>query len=112
MIKKLRFSLAVSICGLKTAFLKEKSFRYEVFLALLSLPLALVFKITNSHRLWIFFSTFLILIVELLNTGIEKIIDGFGNPHKDEFKFAKDAGSAAVFLSLIFLCIVWVLVLI
>jgi len=54
----------------------------------------------------------LVLVVELLNTAVEAVVDRFGDGHHELSKAAKDLGSAAVFVSLINVAVVWALVLI
>jgi diacylglycerol kinase (ATP) len=55
---------------------------------------------------------FLVLIVEILNSGIEAAIDRIGPEHHELSGLAKDLGSAAVFISLVLVALVWLFVLV
>ena len=96
-----------SISGLKAAYRGESAFRQEFWLAVLLLPLA--FWIGHS---WIEVTLLaavvvLVLIVELLNSGLEAAIDRVSFEFHDLSKRAKDLGSAAVFLSVLLCAGVW-----
>ncbi|MEJ8838902.1 diacylglycerol kinase [Ramlibacter sp. AN1133] len=95
-----------SMAGLRAGW-EEAAFRLEACLAFVMLPLA--FFITGS---WVEVallagSVLLVLIVELLNTAVEAAIDRIGPERHPLSKRAKDMGSAAVFLSLVFAAGVW-----
>jgi diacylglycerol kinase (ATP) len=75
------------------------------------LPLAMWLGRTGVERALLVGSLFVVLIAELLNTGIEKAVDRVSQETHDLSKFAKDAGSAAVGLALIQCVIVWLAVL-
>ena len=96
-----------SISGLKAAYHGESAFRQEFWLAVLLLPLA--FWIGHS---WIEVTllvavVILVLIVELLNSGLEAAIDRVSFEFHDLSKRGKDLGSAAVFLSVLLCAGVW-----
>jgi len=97
--------------GLKAAFTHEAAFRQEVFLLLLLGPAALWLGETGVERVLLFGSLLLVLIIELLNSAIEAVVDRFGGEWDELSGRAKDLGSAAVFLSLVLTLLVWVLVL-
>lgn len=97
--------------GLTTCYRKEAAFRQELWLVLLLAPLALWLGKDGVERALLIGSLMLVLVVELLNTGIENVVDRVGSePHKLSGR-AKDMGSAAVFVSLVTTALVWVLVL-
>lgn len=98
--------------GLKAAFRYEAAFRQEVVLFLLLAPLGYWLGDTNIERAMLIGSLLIVLIVELLNTAVEAVVDRFGGEWKELSGRAKDLGSAAVFLSLLFVTLIWVLVLI
>lgn len=75
------------------------------------LPAALWLGVTTTERVALIIPLFLVLIVELLNTGLEKSVDRGGLQYNELAKAAKDAGSAAVFLSLLLVAVVWAVVL-
>ncbi|MGC8732625.1 MAG: diacylglycerol kinase [Halothiobacillaceae bacterium] len=97
--------------GLTTCYRKEAAFRQELWLVLLLAPLALWLGKDGVERALLIGSLMLVLVVELLNTGIENIVDRVGSePHKLSGR-AKDMGAAAVFVSLLTTAMVWVLIL-
>lgn len=97
-----------SLNGLRIAFSSEAAFRQEVIViviasvALLFLPLSFVWKGL------LFFATASILVVELLNTAIEAVVDMLSPEYHDLAKRAKDIGSAAVFVSIVIAVILWI----
>lgn len=93
--------------GLKAAFRNETAFRQEVVLAAIMLPLAWWIAETPISWLVLVGSLFLVLIVELLNSAIENVVDRIGTEHHELSGRAKDIGSAAVMLSLIMAGLTW-----
>lgn len=85
----------------------ETAFRQEALAALLLLPLALWLGQSWVESALLAGSVVIVLIVELLNTGIETAIDRVGPEWHDLSKRAKDMGSAAVLLSLLLCCGIW-----
>lgn len=96
-----------SICGMRSAWLGEAAFRQECLLALLTVPCVFLVDASSVQRSLIVCATFLVLIVELLNSGIEAVVDRIGTEHHELSGMAKDMGSAAVFLSLLLWAYVW-----
>lgn len=96
-----------SIDGLKTAYLGESAFRHELWLALVLLPCAFWLGRNWVEVALLVGSLLIVLIVELLNSGIEAAIDRVSFELHDLSKRAKDVGSAAVFLSLLLCSGVW-----
>lgn len=96
-----------SIAGLKTAYVGESAFRQEVWLSALLLPLACVVGRNWMEVALLVATVVLVLIVELLNSGIEAAIDRVSLELHDLSKRAKDIASAAVFLSLLLCAGVW-----
>jgi len=97
-----------SIEGLKTAYRGESAFRQESFLAVVMLPAAFILGATWIEVAVLAGSVLLVLIVELLNSGIEAAIDRVSLELHDLSKRAKDLASAAVFLSLLLCAGVWI----
>jgi len=97
--------------GLKSCIRTEAAFRQEIVLSVILIPLACLFDIGVSERLWLVFSVFFLLVTELLNTCIERVVDRISFERHELSKEAKDIGSAAVLIALIFMVVVWVLVL-
>ncbi len=100
-----------SLDGLAKTWQEEAAFRQECLLGMLFL-LALPFLERNGLENAVMAGSLaLVLIAELLNTGIEKAIDRVGYEDHPLSKFAKDAGSAAVLVSLINVPVTWGLIL-
>jgi diacylglycerol kinase (ATP) len=97
-----------SIEGLKTAYRGESAFRQEFFLAMVMLPAAFVVGGSWLEVTVLVGSVLLVLIVELLNSGIEAAIDRVSLELHDLSKRAKDLASAAVFLSVLLCAGIWV----
>lgn len=106
-ITHLIHSTRYSIKGLKAAFQHEAAFRQELFLCLLLIPAAFWLGQTTVERLLLIGSCLLVLIVELVNSAIEAVVDRIGPELHELSGRAKDIGSAAVFIALAFTGIVW-----
>jgi len=104
-------ALFYSIDGLKAAIRHEDAFRQELLLALICIPLALWLEPGAIGRALMIAALFLVLIVELLNSAIEAVVDRVSLENHHLAKRAKDIGSAAVLLSLVNAAIIWILVL-
>lgn len=101
-----------SWAGLKAAFKHEAAFRQELALCLILIPAAFWLGQSGIERALLIGSLLLILIVELLNSAIEAVVDRFGGEQHELSGRAKDIGSAAVFVALLNAAVIWVLVLI
>ena len=97
-----------SVKGLRQAFKGEAAFRQECYLALATLPIMMILPLTRMDRTLIVCSTFLILIVELLNSAIEATVDRVGLEAHLLSGQAKDMGSAAVLLALLVWGYIWI----
>jgi diacylglycerol kinase (ATP) len=104
-------ALAYSWQGLKAAWREERAFREEVVLAVLVIPAGIFLGRSGLERAMLIAPMFLVLIIELLNSGLEAIVDRDSLDRDALAGMAKDVGSAAVLLSLALLLLVWVLVL-
>ena len=101
-----------SLAGLRAAYRHEDAFRQEVLLALVLVPLSFLLPVGGTGRALMIASVLLVLIVELLNSAVEAAVDRISLENHQLAKRAKDIGSAAVFISLLNVAIVWALVLI
>jgi diacylglycerol kinase (ATP) len=99
-----------SFSGLKLTFNNEAAFRQELFLAVILFPIGLYLGETGLEKALLTVVLFIVLIVELLNTSVEAAIDRFGGEKHELSRYAKDAGSAAVFISLVNVIVIWALV--
>lgn len=105
-------ALFYSLDGLSAAFRHEHAFRQEVVMALILIPIAVHTPATGTGKALMVASVLLVLIVELLNSGIEAVTDRVSLEDHVLAKRAKDMGSAAVLIALINVPIVWLLVLV
>jgi diacylglycerol kinase (ATP) len=100
-----------SLEGLRAAFRHEDAFRQEVLLAALLIPAALFTPATGAGKALMIGSVLLVLIVELVNSALEAVVDRISVERHQLSKRAKDIGSAAVMLALVNVPVVWLLVL-
>jgi len=96
-----------SMQGLRAAWLHESSFRLEVYLFLVFGPLGLWLGETGVERALLVGSCLLVMAVELLNSAIEAVIERYGPEFHELAGRAKDMGSAAVFLTMLNVLLVW-----
>lgn len=97
--------------GITHAFKHEAAFRQEAVAAMVLVPIAFWLDVTPMERILLVVAVLLVLIVELLNTGIEAVVDRVGLERHELAGVAKDAGSAAVFMALVLWAFVWASVL-
>ena len=100
-----------SIEGLAAAWKHEAAFRQEAMLAVVLVPLGLWLGRTGVEKALLAGSVLAVLVVELLNSGVEAIVDRASPEIHELAKRAKDLGSAAVMVSILATCLVWGLVL-
>jgi len=99
-----------SWAGLKAAFKNEAAFRQELALFIILTPLALWLGDSGVEQALLIGSLFLVLIVELVNSAIEAVVDRFGGELHELSGRAKDIGSAAVLVAIVNVFVVWLLV--
>ncbi|MFM2111157.1 MAG: diacylglycerol kinase [Gammaproteobacteria bacterium] len=97
--------------GYVGAFREEAAFRQELALCVVLFPLGLWLGQNGLERALLVGPIFIVLIVELLNSGIEATVDRIGLERNPLSGLAKDLGSAAVFTSFALLAVIWALVL-
>lgn len=101
-------ALGYSVAGLRAGW-HETAFRQEAIASVLLLPAAFWLGRSWVESVLLAGTVVLVMIVELLNTGIETAIDRIGPEWHDLSKRAKDMGSAAVLLSLLLCAATWCL---
>jgi diacylglycerol kinase (ATP) len=101
-----------SMKGLRATWAVESSFRLEVYLFVVLAPLAMWLGESGIERAILIGSMMLVLVVEVLNSALEAVVDRWGPEHNELAGRAKDMGSAAVFLSDINVLICWGLLLV
>lgn len=96
-----------SWCGFQSAFRHEAAFRQELVLALVLIPVTLTMSASLIGKALVVLSIFLVLVVELINSAIEAVVDRISLEKHELSKRAKDIGSAAVLLALVNLVFVF-----
>lgn len=109
-LRRILNALRYSWQGLKAAVKYEAAFRQELALAVLLIPAAFFLGRTTDEVFMLIASVVLVLVVELLNSAIEALADALSVETHPLLGRAKDLGSAAVMLMLIFTGAVWVAV--
>jgi diacylglycerol kinase (ATP) len=97
--------------GLKSAIRSEAAFRQEIAVLVIAIPLAFVVGETAWVRLLLIGIVVFVMVVELLNTAIEKLADRVSREIDGQIGMVKDIGSAAVGLALLLAAAVWLLAL-
>ena len=106
-IRRLIQAFGYSMKGIKSGWKNEAAFRQEVTLACLLCPLAFWLGRGPLDYALLISSVLLVLVTELFNSAIEALTDRVGIEHHELSGRAKDLGSAAVFIALIILLIIW-----
>lgn len=106
-IRRLLKATQCSNRGLLVALKNESAFRQELLLGIILLPLSFVIATNLIHWFVLMGSILLLLIVELMNSAIEATCDAIMLEHNELIKNAKDIGSAAVLVSIVFLSVTW-----
>ena len=101
-----------SVQGLRAAWLHESSFRLEVYLFAVLAPVAWWLGGNGVERALLIGSMLLVLSMELLNSAVEAVIERYGPEHHELAGRAKDMGSAAVFVTMMNVLLVWGLILV
>ncbi len=110
-LKRIYNAFFYSMSGLYLTWKNEEAFRQEVLLAIVLIPTAFWLGENITQIVLLVLPVFIVLITELFNTAVEAAIDRISDEQHELSKRAKDIGSAAVFVSLTILVIVWSLVL-
>jgi diacylglycerol kinase (ATP) len=107
-LKACRFSWQ----GLCAAYRHEAAFRQEIWASLVLIPAGLWFGNNGVEKALLVGPVLLLLLVEILNSSIEAVVDRIGDEQHELAGRAKDMGSAAVAIALVLLIVNWVLVLV
>lgn len=100
-----------SLKGLKQAWQHEAAFRQELMLLVVAVLAACWLPVSLLERLMLIGVVVVVVLMELLNSAIEAVVDRVGTDYHELSGRAKDIGSAAVFVALVFAAIVWVSIL-
>ena len=93
--------------GMKDVIAHETSFKIELVIAAILLPLLLILDLSLLYKLVMFMSIMGMLIAEVINSAIERVVDLVTLEHHEMAGRAKDVGSAIVFLSIMVFVVVW-----
>ncbi|EQB99967.1 diacylglycerol kinase [Photorhabdus temperata] len=96
-----------SMKGLRAAWQNEAAFRQEIIISILAVIVAFYLDISAIERILLIGSVMLVVIVEILNSAIEAVVDRISSEFHELSGRAKDMGSAAVFLTMMLSLIVW-----
>jgi len=98
--------------GIKACWQHEAAFRQELMLSAVLFPLSFYVTADLAETALLIATLFLVLLMELVNSAVEAVVDRIGPEHHALSGRAKDIGSAAVMLSLLLVAIVWGLVIV
>jgi len=93
--------------GLKAAYVNEAAFRQELWLIIVLTPIALIYGPSYADKAILIASLLFILLIEILNSAIEAVVDRFGDEIHPLSGRAKDMGSAAVMLAFFITALIW-----
>jgi len=110
-VKRILSAFLYSIAGFRMAWKGEHAFRQELMVAVPCAILALALPVTPLEKLALIAVLILVLIVELINSAIEAVVDRISFERHPLSKNAKDFGSAAVFLALSLAGATWMVIL-
>jgi diacylglycerol kinase (ATP) len=110
--KRLINTFFFSFAGFKATWKNEEAFRQEVIVFLLATPLAFWLDKGRIETLLLIASIILVMIVEIINSAIEAVVDRGGVEHHELAGRAKDMGSAAVMLTIGLAIATWLLILV
>lgn len=106
-LMRILYAFIYSLCGFRDAWKHESAFRQEVLLAVVLIPAAFWLGQTAIEQILLIACVALVLIVELLNSAVETSVNRIGTELHPLSGRAKDMGSAAVLVSLLFTVFVW-----
>lgn len=106
-VERLTNATRNSLRGLGRAWRSEAALRYEVYALCVALPAAMILGRNGAERALLTGTALLIVVVEVLNSAIEAVVDRIGPERHDLSGLAKDLGSAAVFCAIVLALLVW-----
>lgn len=109
-IRRIINAFRYTFAGFKAAWVNEEAFRQEIIIAIFVIPLGIWLGSSAMERAVLIGIYFIIPLTELLNSAIEAVVDRMGQERHELSGRAKDLGSAAVFLSICIVLIVWMII--
>lgn len=110
-IKRIIDATGYSMKGLKAAWQYEAAFRQEVVLLITMTALTFFLPVTKLEQVVMVGCLFIVVLVELINSALEAVVDRVGSEYHELSGRAKDIGSAAVFVALCLVAVTWGLIL-
>ncbi len=110
-IKRIINAAGYSWKGICSAYKHEAAFRQELWMAIVLIPAGIYLGETVLDKAILVCSVLFVLVVELLNSAIESVVDRISDEHHELAGRAKDMGSAAVLFALVITAIAWAAVL-
>ena len=111
LLTRLRRATLFSLSGLRAALRNEPAFRLELALSVFVIPAAWILRSSGVERALLIGSWMMVILVEIINSAIEAVVDRIGQERHELSGRAKDLGSAAVFCSLVMTATIWLIVL-
>ncbi len=110
-LKRFINAILFSFAGFKAAWKHEEAFRQELLVFIASVPLAIWLANSNVEKVLLIASVVLVMVIELLNSAVEAVVDRVGVEYHELAGRAKDIGSAAVMLTILLAVATWLLIL-
>lgn len=111
LLTRLTRATLFSLAGLRGAFRNEPAFRLELALSVFVIPAAWILRSSGVERALLIGSWMMVILVEIINSAIEAVVDRIGKERHELSGRAKDLGSAAVFCSIVMTATIWLIVL-
>ena len=109
-LRRLLYAFGYSLQGFRAAWQNEAAFREEAMLTIVLTPVALLLPVTGLEKLLLILSLLLLVLVELLNSAVEAVVDRIGPEIHPLSGRAKDLGSAAVLIACLILGLTWLFI--
>ena len=106
-VKRIINAFGYSFCGFKQTFKSEAAFRQDLAFCAVMLVVSFFFNVTVVEWLLMIGALFLIVLMELINTAIEAVVDRISPDYHELSKKAKDIGSLLVLIAFVWTFIVW-----
>ena len=109
-LRRLLNAFGYSLQGFRAAWQNEAAFREEAMFTIVLTPVALLLPVTGLEKLLLILSLLLLVLVELLNSAVEAVVDRIGPELHPLSGRAKDLGSAAVLIACLILGLTWLFI--
>ena len=109
-LRRLLNAFGYSLQGFRAAWQNEAAFREEAMLTIVLTPVALFLPVTGLEKLLLILSLLLLVLVELLNSAVEAVVDRIGPEIHPLSGRAKDLGSTAVLIACLILGLTWLFI--